>query len=69
MRVDDEIAHMGVIHRRLRLGLPGRMGGGIAWESADKVDLFEVAEGDVSDILQLAADHQVQQLFGHRFSS
>jgi hypothetical protein len=43
--VDDEVAHLGVVDSHLRLGLPGRVGGGIVGKHADDFDLVEVLEG------------------------
>src|SRR3546814_13830847 len=67
MRVDDEVAHQGVIHRRLSLAAPSGQGLLVAGVGAHQIDLFQVAEfGRSLEALQLDADNQVQELFrGH----
>src|ERR1700733_8247802 len=62
MEMDHEIAHMGVVHGLLRLGLPGRIGGRIIREHADDFHLVEILESVVLKIGQLAADDEVEQL-------
>ena len=44
VQVDDEIAHVRVVDRRLRLGFPGGIGCRVVREHADDVDLVEVLE-------------------------
>ena len=62
VEMDDEVAHLGVVHRHLRLRLPGRMRGRIVREHADDVDLVEILEGVVLEIDQFAADDEMEQL-------
>lgn len=62
MGVDDEIAHMRVIHGGLSLGLPGAAGGGIAGIGADEVELREVPKGYAGHVFQFAPEHQVKKL-------
>ena len=73
MQVDDEIAHMRVVDGLLRLGLPGGVGGGVVRIEADDLDLVEVLERVVLEILQLAADDEMEKLLlgtiWHEFSS
>src|SRR5581483_4773822 len=65
--VDDEVAHQRVVDGGLRLGLPGRERRRVVRVGAHEVDLAEVAELVLADLLQLAADDEVQQLMlGHR---
>src|SRR4051794_37894657 len=63
VQVHDEIAHMRVIHRLLRLRLPGRIGGSVIRIDPDDVDLVEILELVAPEIFQLAAEYQVEQLF------
>ena len=44
VQVDDEIAHLRVVDRLLRLGLPGRIGGRVVRIDADDVELVEILE-------------------------
>ena len=60
--MDDEVAHVGIVHGLLRLRLPGRMGGGVVGKHADDFDLVEVLERGVFEIDQLAADDEMKQL-------
>ena len=62
VEVNDEIAHVGVVHGLLRLRLPGRVSGCVIGIYADDIDLVEILERDVFEIGQLAADDEVKQL-------
>jgi hypothetical protein len=62
VEVDDEIAHLGVVHSLLRLGLPGREGGRVIREYADDFYLLKILERDVLKIDQLAANDEMEQL-------
>src|ERR1700752_1012499 len=62
MQVHDEIAHLRVIHRLLRLGFPGRIGRGVIRIEADDFDLVEVLEFVAVEFFQLAAEDQMEQL-------
>ena len=44
VEVNDEIAHVGIVHGLLRLCLPGRVGGGVIGIDADDVQLVEIPE-------------------------
>jgi hypothetical protein len=60
--VDDEVTHVGVVHRRLRLALPGPMRRLIARVRPDEVDLAQVPElGGAAQFLDLAADDEEQK--------
>ena len=66
VRMDDEIAHVGIVHRRLRLGLPRRIGLSIVGESPDHLDLGQVTERHRFHIGQFAANQEVKKLLiGH----
>src|SRR6185436_13412190 len=64
VKVDDEVAHMRVVHGALRHRLPGLVGLRIARIHADDVQRAEVGELDVGERLELAAEHEVKQLLG-----
>ena len=63
--MDDEVADVGVVHGFLRGAPPGRVGGPVVGIDADDVELAEIGELDPARVLQLAAEHQMQQLLGH----
>src|ERR1700752_2655656 len=46
MHVNDEVAHVGVVHGSLRLGLPRRIGGGVVGKDADDVEPAQILELD-----------------------
>ena len=58
----DEVAHLRIVHRRLRLGLPRRVRGLIVRIDADNVQCVEIAEFGSAQLLEFAAEHQVQKL-------
>ena len=62
VRMKDEIAHVGVVHRRLGPGLPRLARLFVVREGADELDLGQVAEHRGVEVAQLAADDEVQQL-------
>src|SRR6185369_9968754 len=62
VQVHDEVTHMSVIHRLLRLRLPRRIGGRVIRKNADDFHLVEILEGRVFKIGELAADHEMKQL-------
>src|SRR5579883_372094 len=62
MHVDDEVAHVSVVHGSLRLGFPRRVGGGVVGKDAHDVELVEVLEFDVLKVDQLAAEDEMEEL-------
>ena len=62
VHVNDEVAHLRVVDRRLRLGLPGRIGGGVVRKQADDLHLVEILEGDVFEVDEFATEDEVKQL-------
>ena len=62
VEMDDEIAHLRVVDRALRLGPPGYVCGGIIRIEADDLDVVEILEGVVLEVDELAADDEVKQL-------
>src|SRR5689334_3917806 len=62
VEMDDEIAHLRVVDRALRLGAPGDVSGRIVRIEADDLDLVEILEGVVLEVEQLTADDEVKQL-------
>src|SRR5918996_4864342 len=65
VQVDDEIAHMGVVDGLLRRRLPGRVRRLVVRIDADDVELVEIDELGPARVLELAAEHQMQELLGH----
>src|SRR5947208_1614920 len=62
MQVDDEIAHLRVVHGALRHRLPGFVGFRVVRIHADEVELVEVGELDIVERFELAAEYEVEQL-------
>ena len=62
VEMDHEVAHLGIVDRLLRFRLPRRMGRRVVGVYADDIDLVEVLEGDVFEIGEFAADHEMKQL-------
>ena len=62
VEMDNEVAHVGVVHGLLRLRLPGRVCGGVIGLHADDIDLVEVLERDVFEVGQLTSDDEMKQL-------
>ena len=54
---------MGVIDGLLGFCFPGSIGGGVVGINADDVELVEIPEFDTVQIGELAAEHEMQQLF------
>src|SRR6266702_6525674 len=73
VEMNDEIAHLRVVDRALRLGAPGDVGSRIVRVEADDLDVIEVLEGVVLEIEQLTTDDEMEQLLRgtiwHVFSS
>src|SRR5581483_2756417 len=64
MDVDNEVAHVCVVHRTLGHGLPGLIGFGVARIDTHDIELVEVAELHLVERLELAAKDKVKQLLG-----
>jgi hypothetical protein len=62
MEMNDEKAHVRIVHGLLRLCLPGRVGGRVIGVDPDDLDLIEILESVVLEIGQLAADDEMEQL-------
>ena len=60
--MNDEVAHVGIVHGLLRLRFPGGMSRCVVGEHADDFDLVEVLERGVFEVGQLAADDEMEQL-------
>ena len=65
MQVNDEIAHMSVVHGALRGALPGPVGAGIIGEDTDDIEVGRIAEIRPFQILKFAAEHKMEKLMGH----
>lgn len=63
VQMDDKIAHVRIVHRRLGLGAPCRLGRLVVREDADDVELIEISELYAVQFLELATEHEVKQLF------
>ena len=53
MEMDDEIARLGAVDRRLRLAAPGALGAVVIGKDADDVDLGGIAEFVAVDDLSI----------------
>src|ERR1700733_11839475 len=62
MQMDDEIAGLGAVDRRLRLGAPGSLGAGVIGKDADNIELPGITKFVAFERFQYAAEHQVQAL-------
>jgi hypothetical protein len=65
VQVDDEVADVGVVHRRLRLAAPSVVGGLVVRIDSDDVELGGIDELGPARVLELAAEDEVQELSGH----
>src|SRR6202011_2502708 len=63
MQMHDEIAHLRIVDRRLRLRFPGSIGSCVIREDADDIERIEILEFDALDARQLAAKDEMQELF------
>src|ERR1700693_324393 len=64
VQMDDEIAHLRIVHGLLRLAPPSRIGGGVIRVDADDVELVEVLEFGLVEAAQLSAEYEMEQLLG-----
>jgi hypothetical protein len=62
VEMDDEIAHVGIVHGLLRLRLPGAVGGGLVGKYPDDLHLIEILERGVIETGEFASDNEVKQL-------
>src|SRR5262245_38824507 len=62
VQVHDEIAHMGVIDRLLRLRFPSDISGGVVGINSDDIQLVDIPELDTVQISEFAAEDEMQQL-------
>src|SRR5258708_27369950 len=62
VEMDDEIAHVGVIHGLLRFGFPGRVSGRVIGIHADDIHLIEILERRAPESGQFASDDKMKQL-------
>ena len=63
VQLHDEIAHMGVVDRRMRFRLPGGERGVIVGIDADDVEFRRIAEGDALQVDELAPENEMKRLF------
>ena len=64
VRVQDEVAHLCMVHGALRRILPCVISRFVARERPDKVQLGKVLELDAANVFQLTADDKVKKLLG-----
>src|SRR3954454_23935586 len=62
MKVDDEVAHLGVVDRLARFGVPHFVGLGVVRIDADEIELRYVLELDALKVAELAAEHEMEKL-------
>src|SRR5690606_16559291 len=62
VEVDDEVAHMRVIDRLLRLGAPYRLRLGVVRIDADNVERLQIRELDLVRRRQFASEYEVEKL-------
>src|SRR5579863_846624 len=62
VQMDDEISHLRIVDRLLRLRLPYRVGGRVVGEQTDDFHLRKILERIVSEIVQFATEDEMQQL-------
>jgi hypothetical protein len=62
MEMDDEVPHLGVVHRQLRLCSPGGVGRRIVGIQTDDFHLRKILERVVFEVVQFAAKDEMQQL-------
>jgi hypothetical protein len=62
VQMNDEIAHMGVVDRHLRLFLPRFIGLRIIGINADDIEMVEIVEPDFIEIDEFAAKNKMQKL-------
>ena len=62
MQVHDEIPHVGIVDRLLRLGSPGRVGGRVIGKNTDNIQACQIAKLDFLKVRELAAENEMQQL-------
>ena len=61
--MDDEVAHVRIVHRLLRRRFPGFVGLRIAGEDTHDMQVIQVADGDSVEFIEFTAENQMQQLF------
>jgi hypothetical protein len=62
MKVNDKVAHLGIIDSLLRFRSPGGVGRCVIWIDADDIETVEVFELDPFYVRELAAEYQMQEL-------
>src|SRR3546814_11452 len=65
VEVDDDIFHLGIIHRSLGIGAPGVERARIIGEKADHVDRWKVDEFQAPRILDAAAEDEMKLAHGY----
>jgi len=60
MHMHDEIAHVRVVDRLLRLCLPDRVGGGIIRIDADNIEAVQILELVAAEVPEFASKYQVK---------
>src|SRR5688500_18849249 len=64
MHMHDEITHLGVVDGALRGTFPGVIGLFVIRKNADDVEIIGVFELGAAEILEFAAEYEMQKLLG-----
>jgi hypothetical protein len=62
VQMNDEISHVSIIDRLLRLLLPSRSGGFEIGEDSHNIEVIEISKRHTVEISQFTAKNQMQQL-------
>ena len=64
VQMHDEIFHLCIVHRPLRIGAPGLFGCRISRKYADDVELAYILEIQAARVFDPAAEHEVEPGMG-----
>jgi len=62
MHMDDEITHMRIVDRLLRLALPSRQCRSIVGENTDNIEILEIPKLDTFEAFEFATEYEMQEL-------
>ena len=66
MQMCHEIAHMGIVHRCLRLGFPSLRRRRVVGKDTDHIKFGQIAEFGAAHFLEFATEYEVEKLFAVR---